>query len=63
MPTKHKKMLKFTHEKGLSLLEDMNMLMFGFGPDAEEYKKKKRSKKNVWMVYEVDRAKAKKGMA
>ena len=56
-------MLKFTHEKGLSLLEDMNMLMFGFGPDAEEYKKKKRSKKNVWMVYEVDRAKAKKGMA
>tara|TARA_Y100001951_G_C11135185_1_gene180431 strand:+ start:145 stop:297 length:153 start_codon:yes stop_codon:yes gene_type:complete len=50
MTTKHKKMLKMTHEKGLGLLEDMNMLMFGFGPDAAEYKKKKakkRSKRNV----------------
>ena len=46
MPTKHKKMLEFTHEKGLGLLEDMNMLMFGFGPDAAEYKKKKAKKKS-----------------
>ena len=34
-----------THEKGLTLLEDMNMLMFGFGPDAEVYKKKSAKKK------------------
>ena len=33
-----------THEKGLGLLEDMNMLMFGFGPDAEFYKKKEGKK-------------------
>ena len=46
MPTKHKKMLKLTHEKGLGLLEDMNMLMFGFGPDAAAYKKKKAKKKS-----------------
>ena len=45
MPTKHKKMLEFTHEKGLGLLEDMNMLMFGFGPDAAAYKKKRAKKK------------------
>ena len=44
MHKKHKKMLKMTHETGLTMLEDMNMLMFGFGPDAAEYKKK-RSKK------------------
>ena len=44
MPNKHKKMLEFTHEKGLGLLEDMNMLMFGFGPDAEVYKKKTKTR-------------------
>ena len=37
-------MLKMTHETGLTMLEDMNMLMLGFGPDAAEYKKM-RSKK------------------
>ena len=46
MSTKHKKMLKMTHEKGLGLLEDMNMLMFGFGPDVDAYKKKKAKKKS-----------------
>ena len=45
MTTKHKKMLKMTHEKGFNLLEDMNMMMFGFGPDADAYKKKKAKKK------------------
>ena len=37
-----------THETGLTMLEDMNMLMFGFGPDAAEYKKKKAKKKSSY---------------
>ena len=32
-----------THDKGLGLLEDMNMLMFGFGPDAAVYKTKRKN--------------------
>ena len=36
-----------THEKGLGLLEDMNMLMFGFGPDAAAYKKKRQKRSHV----------------
>jgi hypothetical protein len=45
MTVRRKKMLQMTHEKGLGLLEDMNMLMFGFGPDAAAYKKKRAKKK------------------
>ena len=45
MPTKHKKMLEYTKNEGLNLIEDMNMLMFGFGPDADAYQKKKAKKK------------------
>ena len=45
MPTKHKKMLEYTRSEGINLIEDMNMLMFGFGPDAAAYKKKRAKKR------------------
>ena len=45
MPTKHKKILEYTRSEGLNLIEDMNMMMFGFGPDADAYQKKKAKKK------------------
>ena len=57
MPTKHKKLLEYTKNEGINLIEDMNMLMFGFGPDAAAYQKKKAKKKvfqdgmdgKIWM--------------
>ena len=64
MTTKHKKMLKMTHDKGLGLLEHMNILMYVFCPDATAYKKKNAKKKScgckhVGVGYEVIRTKAK----
>ena len=44
MPNKHKKILEYTKKEGTNLIEDMNMLMFGFGPDAAAYQKKKAKK-------------------